>query len=154
MPHDFMRIIETVTATKAEASLAKASSERLARYANRRQSLRIGLASHAKAEAILLPAPAVRLLVRLLSEMATGNAVALASFQVELTTQQAAKLLGVSRPFLIKQIEADQLPHRLIGTRRRILLKDLMDFKLRLDADRSKSLDELAAESQRLGLGY
>lgn len=154
MPNEFMRIIETVTTTKTEALLARASSERLARYANRRQPLRIGLAGHARAEAIALPAPAVRLLARLLSEMATGNAVALASFQVELTTQQAAKLLGVSRPFLIKQIEADQLPHRLIGTHRRILLKDLMDFKRRIDADRSRVLDELTAESQRLGLGY
>jgi excisionase family DNA binding protein len=94
------------------------------------------------------------LLVRLLSEMASGNAVTLIPVHAELTTQQAADLLGVSRPFVIKQIEEGKLPHRRIGTHRRVMFKDLMDFKRSLDVDRSKALDQLAAEAQKLRLGY
>ena len=154
MPTDLLEAIEPVAATDAELPLARESSRRLARYVKRSQPLKVTPEDGKGAEAVELPASAVRLLVRLLSEMAAGNAVTLIPVHAELTTQQAADLLGVSRPFVIKQIESGKLPHRRIGTHRRVMFKDLMDFKRRIDADRAKALDELAAESQRLNLGY
>jgi excisionase family DNA binding protein len=72
----------------------------------------------------------------------------------ELTTQQAASILGVSRPFLVKQMKEKQLPYRRVGTHRRVRFQDLMDYKNRIDADRAKGLEQLAAQAQELSMGY
>ena len=72
----------------------------------------------------------------------------------ELTTQQAASILGVSRPFLIKQMKEKLIPYRRIGTHRRVRFQDLMDYKNRIDADRAKVLEQLAAQAQELNMGY
>ena len=154
MAMDLLESNDPVAATEAEMPLARESSLRLARYTKQSTPLRVTPEGGKASDAVVLPASAVKLLVRLLSEMAAGNAVTLIPVHAELTTQQAADLLGVSRPFVIKQIEEGKLPHRRIGTHRRIMFKDLMDFKRGIDADRSKALDQLAAEAQRLNLGY
>jgi excisionase family DNA binding protein len=154
MATDLLESSEPVAATEAEMPLARESSRRLARYTKQSTPLIVTPEGGKASDAVVLPASAVKLLVRLLSEMAAGNAVTLIPVHAELTTQQAAGLLGVSRPFVIKQIEDGKLPHRRIGTHRRVMFKDLMDFKRRIDADRSKALDQLAAEAQKLNLGY
>ena len=84
--------------------------------------------------------------MRILTEMAEGNAVTLMPIHAELTTQQAASILGVSRPFLIKQMRENKIPYRQIGTHRRVRFQDLMEYKNRIDANRAKVLEELAAE--------
>jgi excisionase family DNA binding protein len=154
MATDLLESADPVAATEAEMPLARESSRRLARYTKQSTPLIVTPEGGKASDAVVLPASAVKLLVRLLSEMAAGNAVTLIPVHAELTTQQAAGLLGVSRPFVIKQIEDGKLPHRRIGTHRRVMFKDLMDFKRRIDADRSKALDQLAAEAQKLNLGY
>jgi excisionase family DNA binding protein len=154
MATDLLESSDPVAATEAEMPLARESSRRLARYTKQSTPLIVTPEGGKASDAVVLPASAVKLLVRLLSEMAAGNAVTLIPVHAELTTQQAAGLLGVSRPFVIKQIEDGKLPHRRIGTHRRVMFKDLMDFKRRIDADRSKALDQLAAEAQKLNLGY
>ena len=73
-----------------------------------------------KDETVEIPASAAELLVRLLNQMAQGNAVTLIPIHAELTTQQAADILGVSRPFVVKEIEEKRLPARKVGTRRRV----------------------------------
>lgn len=139
-----------VTPTVDDARLAKASSRRLAPFLDR--NLRVQLAD--TDEAVELPATAVRLLVDLLSAMAEGNAVTLIPIHAELTTQQAADLLGVSRPFLVKQLEENTIPYRKVGTHRRILFSDLMAYKSETDRKRLEALDELAAQAQELDMGY
>jgi excisionase family DNA binding protein len=99
-----------------------------------------------------IPASAAELLMRALSEMAEGNAVTLIPIRSELTTQQAADILGVSRPFVVKEIEERRLPARRVGTRRRVMLTDLMTYKQRSDASRQQALDALAELDENLGL--
>jgi excisionase family DNA binding protein len=141
---------EPVTPTVDEARLAKTSSLRLAPFLNRNLLVRLADTD----EAVELPAAAVRLLVDLLSAMGEGSAVTLSPIHAELTTQQAADILGVSRPFLIKQLEDNAIPFRKIGTHRRVLLSDLMAYKRKLDSKRLEVLDELADQAQELGMGY
>lgn len=141
---------EPVTPTVDDVRLAKASSRRLAPFQNRNLKVRINETE----ERIELPAAAVRLLVDLLSAMAEGNAVTLIPIHAELTTQQAADMLGVSRPFLIRQMEEGAIPYRKVGTHRRVLFSDLMRYKHEIDSKRNAALDELAAQAQELGMGY
>jgi len=141
---------EPVTPTVDDARLAKTSGRRLAPFVNRNLLVRLGDTD----EAVELPGAAVRLLVDLLSAMAEGNAVALIPIHAELTTQQAADLLGVSRPFLVKQLEEGTIPFRKVGTHRRVLLSDLMTYRREMDRKRLEALDELAAQAQELDMGY
>ena len=81
-----------------------------------------------------------------------GNTVKVMSVDAELTTQQAADLLNVSRPFLIKLLKEENLDYRMVGTHRRIRLEDLLVYKDQRDAERRRLLGEITSESQELGL--
>ncbi len=103
---------------------------------------------------ITLPAAAFQMLQGVLSEMAQGHAVALLPLQAELTTQQAADLLRVSRPYLIGLLEDGKIPFRLVGQHRRVRLDDLLAYKRKDDEGRRRVADELTADAQELGMGY
>jgi len=141
---------EPVTPTADDARLAKASSRRLAPFLDQNLLVRIPGTN----ETVELPATAVRLLVDLLSAMAEGNAVTLIPIHAELTTQQAADLLGVSRPFLVKQLDDGRIPFRKVGTHRRVQFRDLMTYKRRMHSARLDTLDELTAQAQKNDMGY
>lgn len=134
-----------------DSRLARESSRRLSPYAKQDLNVRI---QDGEGPDIQLPAAAVQLLVDLLAEMAEGNAITLMPIHAELTTQQAADMLGVSRPFLIKELDAARIPFRKVGTHRRVSLIELLRYKESMDARRHEALDELTKHAQELDLGY
>jgi excisionase family DNA binding protein len=138
----------------AEIELARASGRALAPFARRGRGLTIKLGEDKPEHTIKLPAAAVRLLLAILEDMASGRAVTLVPQNAELTTQQAADFLNVSRPFLIQLLEQRKLPYRLVGTHRRIRFEDVVAFKDKIDRERRDVLDQLAAEAQELDMGY
>lgn len=148
---------ETITPTPDEAILAQESSRRLSRFVStkRKKLLQLRIQpDDAPEETVSIPESAFRLLNEILTQMAKGNAVTLIPVHAELTTQQAADILNVSRPFLVEQLEKGVIPYRKVGTHRRIFFKDLMDFKEAMIRNRLKALEKLAAQSQELGMGY
>jgi len=103
---------------------------------------------------VTVPREAFELFLEVLGQMANGNAVTIVPVHAELTTQQAAELLNVSRPFLVSLLEEKKIPCRLVGTHRRILVADLLAYKQKDALERKAVLDELTAEAEKHGLGY
>ena len=103
---------------------------------------------------IELPAAAVSLLRNVLEAMASGRSVTIIPDNAELTTVQAADVLNVSRPYLIKLLDEKAIPHRKVGTHRRIRMEDVMAYKVSIDREREEVLDRLTREAQEQGLGY
>ncbi len=105
-------------------------------------------------EAVMVPAPAFRLFIDILAHLANGDGIVVMPKHAELSTQQAAELLNVSRPYVVQLIEDKKLPAHKVGTHRRIVLSDLLEYKRRDDAQRAEVMQQLADEAQELGLGY
>jgi excisionase family DNA binding protein len=87
-------------------------------------------------------------------ELAAGNAVRVVPVRAELTTQEAADLLNVSRPHFIKLLETHALPYHRTGKHRRIRFDDLMKFEVERDQASERAMSELAQQAQELKLGY
>lgn len=150
-------ITENASPTAEEASLAQEGRDRLERLVGGQSTKAIQFCFQPEGSSevsVSIPASALKLLYDILAQMAKGNAVALIPVQAELTTQQAADLLNVSRPFLVEQLEKNAIPFRKVGSHRRILLRDLMAYKESMDRNRLKALAELTAQAQELGMGY
>ncbi len=145
---------EVIKPTEADSALAKESGQRLAAHLGDAGGVRLELKSGSTSEELILPPSALRLLHCLLTELGQGNAVTLTPIRAELTSQQAADLLNVSRPHLVKLLDEGALPSRKVGTHRRVQLEDLLTYKRDFLARRQAALEELAALSQELDMGY
>lgn len=158
MPPSLGEFREAVAPTPDDTKLAEETSRRLTSFlagAKPHKPLRVRITpDNEPEETISIPASAFRMLNDILTEMAKGNAITLIPVHTELTTQQAADLLNVSRPFLVEQLEKGVIPYRKVGTHRRVLFKELMIYKQAMDKNRLKALEELSAIDQELKLGY
>ncbi|MCA3277274.1 MAG: excisionase family DNA-binding protein [Roseomonas sp.] len=144
----------TIPPSKDEVAMARTSGQRLALLARSGRSVTMRVRDAGDEETIELPAGAVKLLVEILEDMASGRAVTIVPQNAELTTQQAADFLNVSRPFLVQLLEEQKLPYRKVGTHRRVRFEDVFLYKEKIDSERRKVLDALAVEAQDLGMGY
>jgi excisionase family DNA binding protein len=141
--------------TPDDQALAKTSSQTVSQLIAKRSGppqLAFPAKGKSAAAVVPLPAAATPLIAQMLTQLAQGNAVSLIPVYSEMTTQQAAELLGVSRPHLVKLLGDRKLPFRKVGSHRRIRYEDILAFKRQEDAARQKTLDALSEEAQKLGL--
>lgn len=146
----------TLPPTPEEALIARESSRLLAAVLGTRgdaQQIELSTPSM-ESKPVAIPVSALRLLVEILTQLGAGNAVSIIPIHAELTTQEAADLLNVSRPFLVAALSRNEIPFRKVGTHRRIRYQDVLTYKETIDAERRKNLEELAAQAQELNLGY
>lgn len=101
---------------------------------------------------IVVPKAVLDLLSRVLANMANGQGVTLVPAHAELTTQQAADMLNVSRPFLIGLVDSGEIEHRLVGTHRRVKADSVMRYMRQDDAQRAAAADELSVLAEEMGL--
>ena len=101
---------------------------------------------------IELPPTIHDLLVSIVDILKRGDGVSIIPLHAELTTVQAAEVLNVSRPHLIKQLEAGALPHHMVGTHRRLRLVDVLAYRDQLDAQANEALNAMTDEAEDLGL--
>jgi excisionase family DNA binding protein len=140
--------------SREDAELARISGQRLAPLVRAKRRLTMSVRDAGRDMVIELPAGAVELLLGILEDMAAGRAVAIVPRDAELTTQEAADILNVSRPFIVQLLREGKLPYRKVGTHRRIRLEDVTAFKAAIDQDRRRVLDELVIQAQELDMGY
>lgn len=139
-----------------EVALARDSSRSLAQTLPKKKTqvkIRV-LGESEKAADIIIPASALKLLVNLLTEMAQGNAVTIMPLHAELTTQQAADLLNVSRPFFINLLKDGKIPFKKVGRHRRVAARDVIVFKETQEKAAGNAMEVLASEALKLKLGY
>lgn len=99
-----------------------------------------------------LPVSLYEFLVKLIAGLCEGQSVAIVQNDAQLTTVEAARMLGVSRQFLVKLLEGDKIPFHLVGTHRRIYVRDLLAYKAKRDSKRRQVLDELTRAEAEDGL--
>ena len=140
--------------TEQEVEVAEISSRTLAKYADS-DRVRLSITSdNQETDELVLPGAVVQMLLEILSEMSQGNAISMMPIHAELSTQDAANLLNVSRPYLVKLLKEGDIPFRKVGTHRRVLAEDVINYKRDIDTKRKATLDELAALSQQENMGY
>ncbi|RLA21967.1 MAG: DNA-binding protein [Gammaproteobacteria bacterium] len=135
------------------SSLARTSAEELSRLLGNipdAERARVSLDGND----LILPRQALALLRDILVEMAQGNAVTIVPTHAELTTQEAANLLNVSRPHLVKLLESGEIPFTKAGTHRRVRYQELMSYKETRMKESIDALAELSAQAQELDMGY
>lgn len=140
--------------TAENASLARVSGQSLSRFVRRQKPLSLKVKEAGQEQPIELPAGAVAVLVEVLEAMAAGRGVTIIPESTELTTVEAADVLNVSRPYLIKLLDEKVIPHRLVGKHRRILIDDVMAYKERIDTEREDVLAQLITDAQENDMGY
>lgn len=150
MPHTHL---DPVVPSAQDALLAKEAQLALEKSEAPEGPLHVQITAAGREVTTLdLPPVVMELLADILKETAAGKAVSLVAIEREITTQQAATLLNVSRPYLVGLIEKGELPARMVGNQRRLPLQDVLAYKAENRAKRRAVLNEMAAADQELGL--
>lgn len=146
--------VSPVTPDPDSVVVASEALNRVQAYLNSHQdsTATVRLVDDGDAGELVVPRGAVELLARILAHMANGHSVSVVPAHAELTTQQAADLLNVSRPYLIGLLEAGEIQYRKVGTHRRVLAGSLLAYKHRDDARRRAAADELTRLAQEMDL--
>ena len=134
--------------------MARVSGQILSPFVQQKRPLTLRVRVAGQEKPFELPTGAVALLMDILEAMAAGRGMTLIPENAELTTVQAADMLNVSRPFLIKLLDENVLPHRKVGKHRRIRMEDVMAYKASIDRERETVLDQLARQAQEQGMAY
>lgn len=103
---------------------------------------------------VQVPPAALKLIGQVLGAMSEGQVITLMPAKTEFTTVEAAHFLNVSRPFVIKEIEAGRLPHRMVGTHRRIAFDDLVNYQKKMKQGQRAALQGMADDASDLNLDY
>lgn len=147
--------VQAVSLPEQEAGLARESSDAIADFVHKdAPPLTLRLENRQTGQQIeaTVPAVAVRLLADVLAKMAEGHPVILVPLHAELSTQQAADLMGVSRPYFVKLLEQGDIPFRKVGEQRRVRYRDMLSYMEEYQKAATAALDEMTAETQALGL--
>ena len=139
----------TLVPSESESRIAGEASRLLARKGE--EDLRVQMDD---GTTLVLPRGVRRLIAHLLTEISHGNAVTVTPIHAELTTQEAADFLNVSRPYLVKLLDRNEMPHLRVGTHRRVRFSDLQAYKRRQEEKSRKALEALTVEAQELNMGY
>ncbi|MER6402184.1 helix-turn-helix domain-containing protein [Streptomyces viridosporus] len=140
-----------VDARDAQRALRRIN-DYLSRTAHSNEDIQVHLETGATDEALVLPRPVAEMFASMLAALANGQGVQIMPVDAVLTTQQAADMLNVSRPYLIGLLESGEIPYKLVGRHRRIRFADLRQYLREDDAKRKEAADELMELDQELGL--
>lgn len=135
-----------------EARVAASRAARLAEAIVRGASVRLQI--DADPDDSPLSPFVLNLLVELLQQLGDGKAVAIVPLQTQLSSQQAADMLQVSRPHLVRLLDQRIIPSTRVGTHRRVRIEDVLAYRRQRDEASRQALDELGAQAQDLGMGY
>lgn len=138
--------------TVEDSDLAREASAKIIPFLRDRKPLEFLGREKAQEQLIRVPAIAVPLIQRVMEALAAGHGVTIIPRHAELTTMEAADILNVSRPYLIKLLDSNEIPFHKVGRHRRIRLDNLMNYKERIDRDREAILDQMVREAEDLGL--
>lgn len=141
--------------SQAEVEVAKAAQRLIMESLDRPHARKISITSDdAYGSSIEVPPNVLRIIGHTLGLLARNQRVVLLPEKDELSTVEAANFLNVSRPFVIKEIEAHRLNCRMVGSHRRILFLDLIEYANNMRESRQKALDKMAENANELGLNY
>jgi len=142
--------------TRKEQRIAQENVKILGQIAgkHKKSSKAIEIEVSGEKDPIKIPVSALKHLNTIIDLMAQGKAITVNSVDAEITTQEAADLLNVSRPFVIKLLDNGKIPFHMVGSHRRIRLEDLLVYKQNMEKEREEALTELTRISQELDLDY
>jgi excisionase family DNA binding protein len=130
---------------------AAAAARALARFSSAPR-VKISVEGDSAPSDVVLPADIFAQIIDLLSKIANGHAVSIVPVDAELTTQQAAHYLNVSRPHIIKLIERGELSHRMVGTHRKLPVREVLAYGNRSQLAQEEALRGISLLEEELGL--
>jgi excisionase family DNA binding protein len=151
--------LEMVLDSKEDLELAKAAQRCIVSSLDHSKAINIaivedGVGRLSESPVLRLPPKVLRLFADVLGSLAQGKAIAVMPKELDVTTQEAAMFLNVSRPYLVRLLEEGKIPFHKVGTHRRIRFEDVVQYKEDRQKISKDALQKLADQAQELGMGY